>query len=131
MPTCVVNALGSFYAPATKVRFLALATQPPERMPATGQTRPRRPPGRRAYSRPVLPSKRTHFGPVGSGQLWAKSGNHAAQQIPSSARLIGIAEICHLDQPAAQRGLRYGEPAQAQYSGIISEPQASPMNGDR
>src|SRR5580704_8012249 len=33
MPTCVVNALGSFYAPATKVRFLALATQPPSACP--------------------------------------------------------------------------------------------------
>ncbi len=33
---------------------------------APGQTRPRRPPGRGAYSRPVLFSKRTYFGLVGS-----------------------------------------------------------------
>src|SRR5258708_39117292 len=41
--------------------------------PALGQTRPRRPPPWLAYARPVLLSKRTHFGPVGSWQPWANS----------------------------------------------------------
>src|SRR5258708_12090848 len=38
-------------------------------MSAVGQTRPRRPPPRRAYSRPVLPSKRTHTGRPDRGSL--------------------------------------------------------------
>src|SRR5260221_12638631 len=42
----------------------------------SGQTRPRRPPPWRAYARPVLLSKRTHFGPVGSGQAWANNRHH-------------------------------------------------------
>jgi len=48
----------------------------PWRMSESGQTRPRRPPSRRAYPRPVLLSKRTHFGPVGSGQPWALCHEH-------------------------------------------------------
>ncbi len=40
---------------------------------STRQTRLRRPPSRRAYPRPVLLRKRTHFGPVGSGQPWVES----------------------------------------------------------
>ena len=43
-------------------------------MSARGQTRLRRPPGRREYSRRVLLGKQTHFGPVGSGQPWASFG---------------------------------------------------------
>src|SRR5262245_1659541 len=34
-----------------------------------GQTRPRRPPSRRAYARPLLPSKRTHTGRPNRGSL--------------------------------------------------------------
>jgi hypothetical protein len=39
------------------------------RMAAQGQTRPRRPPPRFAYARPVLPSKRTHAGRQDRGRL--------------------------------------------------------------
>jgi hypothetical protein len=40
--------------------------------------RPRRPPPGRAYARPVLLTKRTRFGPFGSGQPWAKSRCHCS-----------------------------------------------------
>jgi hypothetical protein len=66
--------------------------------------------------------------------LRATSGNHAAQQIPSSARLIGVIGIVEFatsinlppnaDSDTASR-------RKLNIQGVISEPQASPMNDDR
>jgi len=42
--------------------------------------------GRLVVAQPVLLSKRTHFGPVGSGQPWANNGNSGAYPRGSRCR---------------------------------------------
>jgi hypothetical protein len=64
----------------------------------------------------------------------AKSGNHATQQIPSSARPIGVIGIVgfatSINLPP-NTGFDTASRRKLNIQGVISEPQASPMNDDR
>ncbi len=70
---------------------------------AVGQTRPRRLPTDAVVARPVLLSKRTHFGPVGPGQPWAGSG-HPTGSIPNQGHRYRQFKVSNFAQTPQTEG---------------------------
>src|SRR5260370_7574610 len=85
----------------------AMATDAPENTTeggpmtaALGQTRPRRPPLRGAYARPVVPSKRTHTGRLDRGSLGPRAAVAQTQEtLRPAAALRGQAGVCEFYPP--------------------------------